>query len=84
MTPSKAELLSIGATAAGLWLWLAPYGPEGAAWASLLAYSVTCVFLLAQVRIQLRCSPFALFAPHRDDWLHGRALLARQRSPRVA
>ncbi len=78
MTPSTAELISIAATAGGLWLLLARYGPEGAAWASLLAYSVTCSYLLVQVRAQLHYSPLALFIPHRDDWLHGRAFVLRQ------
>ena len=78
MTPSAAEIVSLGATAIGLLLLLRRLGPEGAAWASLAAYSVTCAFMFSRVKTQLGIAPRELLAPSRRDWLDARAMLLRR------
>ena len=78
LTPSAAEIVSLGATAMGLLLLLRRLGPEGAAWASLAAYSVTCTFLFSRVKTQLGIAPRQLLAPRRRDWLDARAMLLRR------
>src|SRR5262249_10134606 len=47
LVPTAAELVSLTSTVAGLALLLVRFGPEGAAWSSLAAYSFTCLFLLS-------------------------------------
>lgn len=83
LTPSTAEVVSLGATAIGLSLLLRRFGPEGAAWTSLAAYSVTCAFLLSRVKTQLGIAPRDLLTPSRRDWRDARALLLR-RAPESA
>jgi O-antigen/teichoic acid export membrane protein len=78
LTPSKAELISLVATVAGLWLLLRRLGPEGAAYASLAAYSITCAFLFGRTRARLRISVRDLLVPSRQDFRDARALLPRR------
>lgn len=78
LTPSTAEIVSLVVTAIGLSLLLRTYGPLGAAWASLVAYSVTCGFLLSRVYTQLGISPRDLLEPNREDWRDAWALLLRR------
>jgi O-antigen/teichoic acid export membrane protein len=78
LTPSTAEIVSLVVTALALSLLLRTYGPLGAAWASLVAYSVTCGFLLSRVYTQLGISPRDLLEPNRQDWRDGWALLLRR------
>ena len=83
LTPGAAEIVSLGATAIGLLLLLRRLGPEGAAWASLAAYSVTCAFLFSRTWTQLGIAPRDLLAPSRRDWLDVRALLLRRAPERA-
>jgi O-antigen/teichoic acid export membrane protein len=78
LTPSTAELVSLGATVLGLALFLRPLGPTGAALASLIAYSVTCVFLMTKAWTHLGIRPSQLIAPNRRDWLDIRTKLQRR------
>jgi len=78
LTPSAGELVSLCATVIGLAFLLPRLGPAGAAWASLVAYSVTCVFLFERAYRHLGISPLFLLAPQRRDWMGVRALLVRR------
>jgi O-antigen/teichoic acid export membrane protein len=80
LTPSTAEIVSLAVTTIGLLLLLRSYGPLGAAWASLIAYTVTCGFLLSRVYTQLGINPRDLLEPNRQDWRDAWALLARRNS----
>jgi O-antigen/teichoic acid export membrane protein len=77
LTPSTAETVSLGTTVIGLWLLLPRYGILGAAWASLVAYSVTCGYLFSRVYTQLGITPLELLEPRRKDWRDAWALFLR-------
>jgi O-antigen/teichoic acid export membrane protein len=68
MTASFAEILSLAVTAAALAVLLPRYEILGAAWASLLAYTATCGFMMWSVRRHLGMSLTQLFRPTHDDW----------------
>jgi O-antigen/teichoic acid export membrane protein len=78
LTPSTAELVSLVATVLGLALLLQPFGPTGAALASVIAYSVTCAFLMFRARTHLGIRLAELIAPNRRDWLDLRTKLLRR------
>jgi Na+-driven multidrug efflux pump len=70
--------VSLVATVLGLALFLRPLGPTGAAVASLIAYSITCAFLMFRARTHLGIRPSELIAPNRHDWLALRTRLLRR------
>lgn len=76
LTASVAEVLSLGVTAVALAILLPRYEAVGAAWASLLAYLATCVFMMWAIRRHLRMTPLEIFRPRHDDWKRVVALLA--------
>jgi len=68
LVASVAEIVSLGGTAVFLWMLLRPYGAMGAAWASLLAYSVSTMFMLSRTRGSAGALPASLFRPSQEDW----------------
>lgn len=67
---SKAEMLSVVVTGVALWTLLPGCGALGAAWASLLAYSVTCAFLLYSTKNELGIALVSLFRPKAADLVY--------------
>ncbi|HLH77271.1 MAG TPA: glycosyltransferase family 9 protein [Candidatus Binataceae bacterium] len=63
----RAELMALAATAAGLWLFLRPYGIVGAAGVSLAAYLLTALWLLVEIRAATGASPADLMLPRATD-----------------
>jgi O-antigen/teichoic acid export membrane protein len=63
----RAELVALVFTVTGLWLTLRPMGIYGAALVSLLAYSVTACWLLAEVQLVTQVSTSEFLVPRRDD-----------------
>ena len=68
LVPSKAELVSLGVTGVSLWVLLPRYAALGAAWASLLAYSASCAFMVYALWRELGMNPAVLFRPTLEDW----------------
>lgn len=68
LAASQAELLGLGVTGLALWVLLQRYGALGAAWASLLAYSVVGIFLLYTLSYQIGVRAIDLWRPRFDDW----------------
>jgi O-antigen/teichoic acid export membrane protein len=68
LTASAAEIISLVVTAVALAVLLPRYEILGAAWASLLAYSASCAFMLWSVRRHLGMTLMQLFRPTEDDW----------------
>jgi O-antigen/teichoic acid export membrane protein len=78
LTPSTAEVISVIVTAVGL-PWLLPrYGIAGAAWTSVVAYTVTCMFLLSRLQSHLGITPRQLLEPRMKDWSDARSLFLRR------
>lgn len=67
LVPSHAELIGLGSTAVLLIVLLPRYGTIGAASASLVAYSVTCAYMLWSVRRTTGFALASLIRPTRDD-----------------
>jgi O-antigen/teichoic acid export membrane protein len=65
---SHAELLSLGVTGVGLALMLRPWGIAGAAAISLVAYSVSCLYMLVALQRAGRFGILRLVSPTRADW----------------
>jgi len=65
---SQAELLGLGVTGIALWALLPRYGALGAAWASLLAYSIVGIFLMYTLSSQMGVGAADLWRPRLDDW----------------
>ena len=68
LVASKAELISLVVTGASLCILLPRYQAVGAAWASLLAYLTSCIFMLYSPQRQLGISLTNLFRPTANDW----------------
>jgi O-antigen/teichoic acid export membrane protein len=68
IVPSQAQLVGLLATGALLPVLLPRLGAAGAAATSIIAYSLTCVYLLVAVRRHYGLTPRALLWPHADDW----------------
>lgn len=64
---SKAELIGLGVMGLSLWALLPRYEAIGAAWASLLAYSASCVFMVYSLQRELGLTPEDLFRPTTED-----------------
>jgi O-antigen/teichoic acid export membrane protein len=61
-----AEFVALGATAIGLAALLPTLGLVGAAWASLFAYVVSMVYMLARVTRSLEIGPMAVLTPDQE------------------
>jgi len=68
LVPSQAELIGMGVTSVALFFLLPRYDILGAAWASLLAYSASCVYMLSKLSRSLTIRPLDLIYPTLDDW----------------
>jgi O-antigen/teichoic acid export membrane protein len=68
LVASKAELISLVVTGVSLCILLPRYQAVGAAWASLLAYLTSCVFMLYSPQRQLGITLTNLFRPSASDW----------------
>jgi Na+-driven multidrug efflux pump len=68
LVPGQAVLIGMGVTSVALFFLLPRYGILGAAWASLLAYSTSCVFMLCMLSRSVAIKPQDLMYPTRDDW----------------
>lgn len=75
---SRAEMLGLGVTALALLVLLPNFQALGAAWASLLSYCVTFVYMLTQSQRRLNVRPRELFLPRWEDWHYLKSLLARR------
>jgi O-antigen/teichoic acid export membrane protein len=80
LTASLAEILSLSVTAVALAILLPRYEILGAAWASLLAYTASCVFMTWSVRRHLGTTLTQLFRPTQEDWHRVLAGLAYART----
>lgn len=76
---SQAELVGLVVTVLGLWALLPRYGIYGAAFASLLAYSVIQCYLLVRIRTVLRLSGRDLWIPDKNDFAAARTVVDRAR-----
>lgn len=83
LVASKAELVSLVVTGASLCILLPRYQAVGAAWASLLAYLTSCIFMLYSPQRQLGITLTNLFRPTASDWEFAIRQLALFRSRMV-
>ena len=81
---SKAEFISLSITVLSLSLLLPRYQIVGAAWASLLAYGSTLLFIAVCLNKYLKIHYRTFFLPTRNDWSYGvdqlKLLTTRSRS----
>lgn len=76
---SRAEVLGLVVTALALLGLLPTFQAVGAAWASLLAYSATFIYMTGQTRRQMNVRLAELFLPGWSDWNYLKDLVARVR-----
>lgn len=74
---SSAEIIGLAVTALALLVLLPNFQALGAAWASLLAYSVTFVYMSAKSYRKMNVRLVELFLPSWDDWRYLKGLLVR-------
>jgi O-antigen/teichoic acid export membrane protein len=74
---SSAEVVGLAVMALGLLILLPNFQAVGAAWASLLAYSVTFVYMLKKSHRKMNMRLDELFLFSWDDWRYLRGMLAR-------
>ena len=72
---SGSEIVGLVVTALALLILLPKFGALGAAWASLLAYSATFLYMLVQSRQRMEVQMDGLFLPSWDDWYYLKDLL---------
>jgi len=76
---SKGEVVGLVVTAIALFALLPKFQALGAAWASLLAYFATFVYMLRQTCQHMKVRSVELFLPESSDWNYVRSFLARIR-----
>jgi len=74
---SSAEIIGLAVTALALLVLLPNFQALGAAWASLLAYSVTFVYMSAKSYRKMNVRLVELFLPSWEDWRYLKGLLVR-------
>ncbi len=78
LASGKAQVVGLGVTAASLIALLPAYQALGAAWASLLAYSASFLYLAWQTRQKVGLSLPELLVPNVKDWNDLKNLVSRR------